>query len=46
MRCIRRDATEAGEAAINKCQWLIWIKEIRDSTSIMRLNAPVEAQNE
>jgi hypothetical protein len=39
--------TEAGAAVINaKGEWLIWIKEIRDSMFIMRLSALVEARSE
>ena len=39
--------TESDDAAINaKGEWLIWIKEIRDSMFIMRLSAPVEARSE
>ena len=44
---MRRDATKAGDAAINaKGEWLIWIKEIRDSMFIMPLSALVEARSE
>ena len=44
---MRRGPAGPGDAAINaKRERLIWIKEIRDPTSIMRLNALVEAQSE
>ena len=46
MRRMRRNATGAGDAAINaRGEWLIWIKEIRGSMFIMRLSAPVEARS-